>query len=69
MKTLTINVTNVSDYQLLLQLAKRLGINVESHSLAHEEKTVSKKHDIFTSAGMWRDYDIDSDELRRKAWQ
>ena len=69
MKTLTLNVQNNSDYQLLLQLAKRLRINVESHSLAQEEKSITKKHDIFTSAGMWRDYDIDSDELRRKAWR
>ena len=69
MNTLTLNVTNGSDYQLLLQLAKRLRINIESHTLAHEEKTISQTDDFFAICGIWEGREIDKDTLRKKAWR
>ena len=69
MKTLTLNVTNGSDYQLLLQLAKRLRINIEFHTLAHEEKTISQTDDFFAICGIWEGREIDKDTLRKKAWR
>jgi hypothetical protein len=51
----------------LLAFLKSLGIEVELRT--DISKTAKKKKEFSLAAGLWEDYQIDSSELRNKAWQ
>ncbi|MDR6563548.1 MULTISPECIES: hypothetical protein [unclassified Arcicella] len=54
-----------SKMDALLQFLKSWNIEAELKT----STTVAKKKDDFSlSAGMWKDYNVDANELRRQAW-
>ena len=55
-----------SKIDALLNFLKSWDINVEL-KVTHP-KTDRKQADFSLSSGIWKDYQIDSDELRKQAW-
>jgi len=54
----------------LLEFLKSWGIDVEIKTKIDKAVKVTKNRDAFSlSAGLWEDYQINSSELRTKAWQ
>ena len=67
MEKLTLIVKDESKLMLLVNFLKEL----DFVDVKRVMKTIKKQgaHDIFSSAGMWSDRDIDSKALREKAWK
>jgi hypothetical protein len=64
--TLTIKVKGKSKFSFLIQLLEQLGfVDVEVKSSITK---VGAKHDFFKSAGLWKDREINAQELREQAW-
>ena len=54
-----------SKMDALLQFLKSWDIEAE---LKSKEMTSSNKSEFSLSAGIWKDYNIDADQLRKEAW-
>ena len=67
MEKVILNVKDKSQLQKLLDAIKKFEF-VEVLSVP-KTTSVSKDHDIFESAGMWKDREINAQELRKEAWK
>lgn len=67
MEKVILNVKDKSQLQKLLDAIKKFEF-VEVLSVP-KITSVSKDHDIFESAGMWKDREINAQELRKEAWK
>ena len=67
MKKVILNVKDKSQLQKLFDAIKKFDF-VEIW-YAPKTATASKSHDIFESAGMWRDREINVQALRKEAWK
>lgn len=74
MESILLKSSSSSDLELILILAKKLGISVEKiietldNSSAKNQDT-KVKHDFFKSEGIWKDRKIDASSLRNEAWK
>lgn len=66
MEQLILNIKDSSKLAFLMQLIKQLDF-VEIEKIQKKKK--SSNYDLFNSAGLWSDREIDAKELRRKAWE
>ncbi len=74
MESILLKSSSSSDLELILILAKKLGITVEKifESLDNSvstDKNKNNNHDFFKSEGLWRDRNIDAKSLRNEAWK
>ena len=54
----------------LLHFLKVWDINIEVKNVSVANKVANKNNEDFSlSAGIWKDYDIDATELRKRAWK
>ena len=54
----------------LLHFLKVWDINIEVKNVSFANKVANKNNEDFSlSAGIWKDYDIDATELRKRAWK
>ena len=67
MEKVILNVKDKSQLQKLFDAIKKFDF-VEIWS-APKTADISKSHDIFESAGMWRDREINVQALRKEAWK
>jgi len=67
MEKITLTVKDNSKLDFLLELLKQFDF-VEITKNSSKSKAAAK-YDLFASAGMWKDRNIDSQEFRAKAWQ
>jgi len=65
MQKITLTVKDDRKLNLLMELLKQFDF-IEVNSGKKERNT---NYDFFASAGMWKDKDIKSEELRRQAWK
>jgi hypothetical protein len=70
---LILKIDNLSDFNILHPLLKRLGISfrekVKTPDLMSELPiTVAEKPDFMALAGIWKDEKLDADQLRKEAW-
>lgn len=65
MEQLILNIKDSSKLSFLMQLIKQLDF-VEVERV--KKKKTSSKYDLFSSAGLWADRDVDAKELRIQAW-
>ena len=67
MEKVILNVKDKSQLQKIFDAIKQFDF-VEVSS-APKKATASKSHNIFRSAGMWRDREINVQALRKEAWK
>ena len=66
METIVLNIKDHEKYVSFLQFIEQLDfIEIEKSA---KIKNGSEKHDLFASAGMWKNKNIDGKELRARAW-
>ncbi len=66
MTQITVNIKDKSKKPLLIQLLKQF----DFVDIVDEEKTIkSKSHNLFDSAGIWKDRCISSKQIRKEAWK
>jgi len=66
MKPIILNIKDHAKYLSFLQFVQQLDfVEVEKPA---KKTTVPDKYDFFASAGLWQGKNIDSKELRVKAW-
>jgi hypothetical protein len=70
---LILKIDNLSDFNILHPLLKRLGISfrekVKTPDLVNDLPiTMSEKPDFMALAGIWKDKNLDADQLRKEAW-
>jgi len=64
MQKIVLTIKDQSKLHFFLELLKQFDfIEIQ------QQKRTSKDHDLFASAGLWKDRNIDSQELRAKAWK
>jgi len=64
MEKLVLTIKDHSKLHFLLELLKQFDfIEVQ------KEKKIIKKYNFFASAGLWKGREIDTEELRAKAWK
>ncbi len=66
METIILNIKDQGKYLAFLQFVQQLDF-VEVERPAKKKQT-AEKYDLFASAGLWKDKNIDAKELRAKAW-
>ncbi len=67
MEKITLTVKDDSKLQFFLKLLKQFDfVEVEKSS---KRRSAIRKHDLFASAGMWKNREINGAELREKAWK
>ena len=69
METLTLQITNSSKKDFLLELLNQFDFIILPENKENQKKSKQKKHDFFASAGIWKDSDISQESLRNKAWK
>jgi hypothetical protein len=70
---LILKIDNLSDFNILHPLLKRLGISfrekVKTPDLVNDLPiTMAEKPDFMALAGIWKDKNLDADQLRKEAW-
>ncbi|MCD4774249.1 MAG: hypothetical protein K8R41_12800 [Bacteroidales bacterium] len=65
MEQLILKIKDSSKLSFLMQLIKQLDF-VEVEEV--KKKKVSANYDFFSSAGLWKNREIDAKELRKQAW-
>jgi hypothetical protein len=66
METIVLNIKDQAKYLSFLQFVQQLDfVEVEKPA---KKRSVTSKNDFFSSAGLWKDRNIDAKELRFKAW-
>jgi hypothetical protein len=68
MEKLTITIKDDSKLRQVLNFLNKLDF-VEVHRDISSSKSKAKKHDIFGSAGMWKNREVDANQLREDAWK
>jgi len=74
MESILLKSSSSSDLELILILAKKLGITVENiietlDNSSVKNQDIKVKHDFFKSEGIWKDRNIDANSLRNEAWK
>ncbi|TVQ09397.1 MAG: hypothetical protein EA361_15485 [Bacteroidetes bacterium] len=64
MEQLILNIKDSSKMSFLIQLIKQLDF-VEVEQI--KKKNISVKYDFFNSAGLWKDRNINAEEIRKQA--
>ena len=67
MEKLTLIIKDDSKLVHVLNFLRQLDF-VEVERAVPKLKKQTKKHDIFASAGMWKNREIDANQLREEAW-
>ena len=67
MHDIHIKVTDTSKVDLLIRLLREFDF-VEIVSVSKHEKKPGEES-ILDSAGIWKDRDVDAEELRKRAWR
>jgi hypothetical protein len=70
---LILKIDNLTDFNILYPLLKRLGISFSEKTKKTELKnelpiTFAKNPDFMALAGIWKDKNINPDQLRKEAW-
>ncbi len=68
MQKIILTIKDNSKLSFFLKLMKQLDF-VEVEEASFKRKPSVKKHNFFASAGLWKNRDINADELREKAWK
>ena len=68
MEAFTIKLKDSRYRKFLVQLFSQLDF-IEWEAKTSDEQETVEDHDFFSSAGIWSDYDVDSAELRKRAWK
>lgn len=55
--------------EVLRKLFESWNLKFEVKKTSVEKKSTDKKISFFDGAGIWADYDIDADKLRKQAWK
>lgn len=75
MNSILLKSDSSSDLDLIVALAKKLGIKIERlsenyHSDSSKQlQKATSNHNFFDSAGLWKDRNLDAKSLRRESWQ
>lgn len=67
-KNNTFTIKDGRKLRFLMELLKQFDF-VEIEKSSSKSKISDKKHDLFASAGMWKNREINSEELRKRAWK
>ena len=66
METIVLNIKDEAKYLSFLQFVKQLDfVEIEKPV---KKKDVSEKYNLFASAGLWENKNIDAKQLRANAW-
>lgn len=65
MEQISLSIKDENKTKFLIDLLKQLDF-VE---FSIEKKDIKKKYDFFKSAGLWKNRDINSNELRDNSWK
>ncbi len=68
MEKITLTIKDNSKLHFLLELLKQFDFVEIQKSSSKRKISTTSKYDLFASAGMWKDRNIDARELRKKAW-
>lgn len=68
MEKIILTIKDGRKLRFLMELLKQFDF-VEIEKSSSKSKISDKKHDLFTSAGMWKNREINSEELRKRAWK
>ncbi len=68
MEKLILKIKDNSKLDFFLKLLKQLDF-VEVEQSSFKKKPTTKNYDFFASAGLWKNKDINADELRKNAWK
>ena len=65
MEKIILTIKDGRKLRFLMELLKQFDFEKSSS----KSKISDKKHDLFASAGMWKNREINSEELRKRAWK
>ncbi|MDN5210713.1 hypothetical protein QQ020_01600 [Fulvivirgaceae bacterium BMA12] len=68
MDKIVLRIKDNSKLRFFLELLKQFDF-VEVEKSTSKRKTTSKQYDLFASAGMWKNREINTRQLREKAWK
>ena len=68
MEKIILTIKDGRKLRFLMELLKQFDF-VEIEKSSSKSKISDKKHDLFASAGMWKNREINSEELRKRAWK
>ncbi len=68
MGKIILTIKDDSKLSFFLKLMKQLDF-VEVDKASFKQKSTSKKYDFFASAGLWKNREVNADELRKQAWE
>ncbi len=75
MEAVILKSNSIADIELIITLAKKLGIEIckinETNEVSLSSRLISTqaKHNFLNSKGLWRDRSIDGKSLRNAAWK
>ena len=69
MEKLILKITDNTKMHFLLELLKQLDFVEIQKSKKEISKKSKSKHDLFSSAGIWKGRDINVKKLRKEAWK
>ena len=65
MKKITLTIKDETKTGFLMKLLEEF----DFIELQQSDKQVDESYDFFSSAGMWKDRDIEARDLRKQAWK
>jgi len=65
MQKITLTIKDEKKINFLIELLKQFDF-IEINITEHKQ---DENYNFFASAGMWKNREIDAEQLRRKAWQ
>ena len=68
MEKIILTIKDGRKLRFLMELLKQFDF-VEIEKSSSKSRISDKKHDLFASAGMWKNREINSEELRKRAWK
>ena len=75
MEAVILKSNSIADIELIIALARKLGIEISKINEASKVTLSSRfestpaKHNFLNSKGLWRDRNIDANSLRDEAWK
>ncbi|MDT3740500.1 MAG: hypothetical protein RO257_13475 [Candidatus Kapabacteria bacterium] len=74
MEAVLLKSNSISDMELILSLARKLGIEIAKINGSEEKisidlKNNKSKHNFLNSQGIWKNRNIDAMQLRKEAWK
>lgn len=65
MQKITLSIKDDNKVSFLLELLKQFDF-IEIHTIRQKKED---SYNFFASAGLWKDRDINAEQLRKQAWQ